>query len=171
MNEQILFDFLKKNNIAYTLFKHKPVFRVGEPLVLIDSEFEDMPGLHSKNLFLKDAKNNFFLVSVTQDKRVDLNALYKQLNCARFSFGKPEELLEFLQLTPGSVTPFGLLFDKQKKVTYALDEDFLKADLITFHPLRNDMTIALAPQDFLRCMAELSHQPQIIEIPIKRYYW
>jgi len=167
MSEQLLFDFLKANSISYTLFKHKPVFRVGEPLILIDSDLETIPGLHSKNLFLKDAKNNFFLVSVTQDKRVDLNKLYKQLNCTRFSFGKPEELFEYLKLTPGSVTPFGLMVDEQNKVTYALDEDFLKADLVTFHPLRNDMTIALTPQDFVVCMEKIGHTPQPTRIPIK----
>jgi Ala-tRNA(Pro) deacylase len=168
MNEQLLFDFLRTNNIEYKLFKHQPVFRVGEEPVLIDSDVDTIPGAHSKNLFLKDPKNNsFFLVSVTQDKRVDLGALHKLLGCARFSFGKPEQLLELLKLTPGAVTPFGLMFDEQKKVTYILDEDFLAASFVNFHPLRNDMSISLAPQDFLASMEKLGHLPKIMHIPIQ----
>ena len=168
MNEQLLFDFLKTNLIEYKLFKHQPVFRVGEEPVLIDSDVDAMPGTHSKNLFLKDPKNNsFFLVSVTQDKRVDLGTLHKLLGCARFSFGKPEELLELLKLTPGAVTPFGLMFDEQKKVTYVLDEDFTKAKLVIFHPLRNDMSISLTPKAFLVSMEKLGHLPKIMHIPVQ----
>ena len=168
MNEKLLFDFLRTNNTEYKLFKHQQVFRVGEEPVLIDSDVDTIPGEHSKNLFLKDPKNNsFFLISVTQDKRVDLGSLHKLLGCARFSFGKPEELLELLKLTPGAVTPFGLMFDEQKKVTYVLDEDFTKAELVIFHPLRNDMSINLAPQTFLACMEKLEHTPKIIQIPVQ----
>ncbi len=168
MNGKILFDFLDTNKIEYQLFKHQPVFTCQDRPILIDSNnIETLPGMHSKNLFLKDQKDNFFLVSIGQEKRVDLNALSKELDCPRFSFGKPEELLAFLKLQPGSVTPFGLIFDEGKKVTFVLDEDFLTASLITFHPLRNDMTVALAPQQFLVCMEKMEHQPRIMRIPVR----
>jgi Ala-tRNA(Pro) deacylase len=167
MNEQILFDFLKTHNIKYQLFKHQPVFTCEDKPVLIDSDVDTIPGLQSKNLFLKDLKNDFFLVSVPQDKRVDLKVLSIVLGCSRFSFGKPAELLELMNLTPGSVTPFGLMFDKQSKVTFVLDEDFLAASFVMFHPLRNDMTITLLPQDFLTCMVQMGHEARIIKIPVK----
>lgn len=168
MNEKILFDFLDASKIEYQLFKHQPVFTCQDKPVLIDSGgIDTLAGMHSKNLFLRDQKDNFFLVSVGQEKRVDLNALSKGLGCQRFSFGKPEELLAFLKLQPGSVTPFGLIFDARKKVTFVLDKDFLTASLITFHPLRNDMTVALAPQQFLTCMEKMGHQPRIMLIPAR----
>jgi len=168
MSEQILFDFLRANNIEYQLFRHQPVFTCEDKPVLIDSDVDTIPGLQSKNLFLKDQKDNFFLVSVPEDKRVDLKELSKTLGCGRFSFGKPAELLELMKLTPGSVTPFGLMFDEQKKVALVLDEDFLTASFVMFHPLRNDMTITLVPQDFLTCMTKMGHEPQIVKIPVQK---
>ena len=168
MNEQILFDFLRANNIKYQLFRHQQVFTCEDKPVLIDSDVDTIPGLQSKNLFLKDQKDNFFLVSVPQEKRVDLKELSKTLGCGRFSFGKPAELLELMKLTPGSVTPFGLMFDEQKKVTFVLDEDFITASFVMFHPLRNDMTITLLPQAFLTCMTKMGHEPQIVRIPVQK---
>lgn len=167
MNEQKLFDFFKTHQIEYTLFKHQPLFTVEDQPILIDSDLETIPGLQSKNLFLKDHKGKLFLVSTTEDKPVDLKALSKILECGRFSFCKPEELMEYLQLTPGSVTPFGLIFDTTKKVSFVLDEDFLKADFVIFHPLRNDMNVTLTPQVFLNAMEKLEHPARIIRIPVK----
>ncbi|MFA5075187.1 MAG: YbaK/EbsC family protein [Candidatus Babeliales bacterium] len=167
MNEQILFDFLKNNNIEYKLFKHQPVFKAEDKPVLSENyATKTIPGLQSKNLFLKDKNNNFFLVSVAEDKKVDLKTLNVILGCGRFSFGKAEELLELLKLTPGSVTPLGLLFDEQKKVTFVLDEDFIKAGSAAFHPLRNDMTVTFDIKSFLTCMNKMGHEPKIIGIPV-----
>lgn len=166
--QELLFDFFNKNGIKYTLYKHNPVFTTQDKLTLIDSNILEIPGIHSKNLFLKTEKTNiFYLVSVTENKKVDLKALSNALNCNRFSFGKPEELLNLLNLTPGSVTPFGLMFDKNNQVNFVLDKDFLDAKYINFHPLVNNMTVGLAPQDFLTCMNLLLHKANIINIPVK----
>lgn len=168
MNEQQLFDFFKMNHIEYKLFKHQPLFAVEDKPVLIDSDVDTIPGMQSKNLFLKEAKNNsFFLVSVPEEKRVDLGRLSKVLGCGRFSFGKPAELMECLKLTPGSVTLFGLMFDKYNNVTFVLDEDFLTAEFVIFHPLRNDMNVTLKPSVFLSCMEKLAHPARIVCIPTK----
>jgi Ala-tRNA(Pro) deacylase len=134
----------------------------------IPTTSEEVPKPHFKTLFLKDKKNNlFFLVSVIEDKRVDLKALSDVLECGRFSFGKPEELLELLKLTPGAVTPYGLLFDQEHKIKFVLDEDALMNSCVTFHPMRNDMTIVTSPQDFLTCIEKTGHRPWIIRIPIQ----
>lgn len=173
MNSTLLFDFFKKNNIAYHLYEHQPVFTVDDKPVVkaidgIATSSGEVPTPHFKTLFLKDKKNNsFFLVSVTEDKRVDLKVLSDVLECGRFSFGKAEELMELLKLTPGSVTPYGLIFDHQNKVTFVLDEDALTISSVGFHPLRNDMTIVTTPQDFLTCIEKMGHQPRIIKIPVQ----
>ncbi len=164
--EKILLDFFATHNIAYKLYKHQPLFTCADQPILIGSDEKVMPGINTKNLFLKDKKNKtLYLVSVTQDKRVDLKALSKQLECAGFGFGTPEELLEVLKLTPGTVNPFSLIFDQHNKVTYVLDEDVLKAPSVNFHPLRNDMNVNLTPQAFLTCMEKLGHTPRVIKIP------
>lgn len=171
MHEQQLFEFLKKHKIAYRLFEHQPVFTVDDKPVVtaIDGvpASGQIPGPHFKTLFLRDKKDTFFLVSVTEEKRVDLNALSGALGCGRLSFGKPEQLLEILKLTPGSVTPYGLLFDPENKVHFVLDEDALSSAWVSFHPLRNDMTLVTTHQDFLACMAVMGHRPQIVRIPVK----
>lgn len=173
MNETVLFDFLKTHHIEYQLFKHLPVFTTEDKLYSVPEDGSQakelsIPGTHSKNLFLKDTKNKlFFLVSVTEDKRVDLKTLSTVLGYSRFSFGKAEEMIELLKLTPGSVTPFGLMFDQQNNVRFVLDEDFLTSQSVNFHPLRNDMTINLAPQAFLTCMEKMGHKPHIIRIPVQ----
>jgi len=174
MTEQLLFDFLKEHSLPYTLFEHQPVFTVADkPIVTaiggIPTTAGSIPQPHFKTLFLKDSKHNrFYLVSVLDGKRVDLNALSKVLGCHRFSFGKAEELQALLQLTPGSVTPFGLLFDNDNRVSFVLDDDALNYPQVSFHPLRNDMTIAMAIEDFLRCMEIMRHKPLVAKITAKQ---
>jgi Ala-tRNA(Pro) deacylase len=170
MNEKILLDFLDANKIPYTLFRHNPVFTCEDELVLEGGGgVENIPGAHSKNLFLKNKKNNsFFLVSVPQEKRVDLKELSKMLTCDKLSFGSPEELLECLKLEPGSVTPFGLLFDKHKRVMFILDSDLLLKESLNFHPLRNDMTLNIGSQSFLDFAEKIDHKALIKLIPEKK---
>jgi Ala-tRNA(Pro) deacylase len=169
MNESTIFDFLTTNNITYKPFKHQPVFTVEDKPILIDSPDTDkIPGLQTKSLFLKDKKNgSLFLVSVTEDKRVDLKELGNLFGGLRFTFGTPEELFEYLHVQPGSVTPFGLICDTQQRVTFVLDKDLASTDFVNFHPLRNDMTVCLSPQQFLVCMEKIAHKPQIITIPTR----
>ena len=172
MNENLLFDFLKQHNIAYQLFEHQPVFRLEDnPVVTAINGIATISGVipdpHFKTLFLKTPKNQFFLVSVMGQKRVDLNELRKTLMCERFSFGNSQELLDLLRLTPGSVNPFGLIFDTQNKIRYVLDQEALAYPQISFHPMRNDMTIVISTKDFLTCMQAMEHQPQIVVIPVK----
>ena len=78
-----------------------------------------------------------------------------------------EDLLDILKLTPGSVTPYGLLFDQQNKVTFILDEDSLINPWVSFHPMRNDMTIVTTLLDFLTCMKKMGHKAQVLYIPVK----
>ena len=172
LNENLLFDFFKKHKIKYCLFEHQPVFTVNEKPIVTAMDgvatSEPIPEPHFKTLFLKDQNGKFFLVSVFQEKRVDLNALNVALECGRFSFGKAEELLDFLQLTPGSVTPYGLLFDHQNKVQFVLDEDALINPWVSFHPMRNDMTVVTTLPDFLKCMKNMKHKARVLRIPEKK---
>jgi Ala-tRNA(Pro) deacylase len=172
MAENLLFDFLKKHKIEYSLFEHQSVFTADDKPVVtaidgVATSSDTIPEPHFKTLFLKDQKGKFFLVSVFQEKRVDLNALSVALECGRFSFGKAEDLLDLLKLTPGSVTPFGLLFDQQNKVTFVLDEDALINPLVSFHPMRNDMTIVTTLLNFLTCMEKMGHKASVVRIPEK----
>lgn len=172
MNEQLLFDFFKKHKIVYRLFEHQPVFTVSDkPMVTavdgIKTSSISMPEPCFKTLFLRDKNNCYFLVSLIENKRVDLNKLSTALDCGRLSFGKPEELLQLLKLTPGSVTPYGLLFDQAQTVTLVLDQESLTLSFVQFHPMRNDMSVITTPDEFLKCMKLMNHEPLVISIPLK----
>src|SRR5271156_2051816 len=94
-----LFAFFDELGIAHSTLEHPPFFTVEEGRAWHDK----IPGLHCKNLFLKDKKHKIWLIVMPGDKRADINCLEKRIHAARLSFGKPELLQEVLGLTPGSV--------------------------------------------------------------------
>src|SRR5947208_1709754 len=102
MSKLDLLQFFDKNNYLYTLHEHQAIFTVEQGQHLRGN----MPGCHSKNLFLKDREDGFFLISILQHKRLDIKAFCKMFNIAKVSFADERALLEILHLTPGSVTPF-----------------------------------------------------------------
>jgi Ala-tRNA(Pro) deacylase len=160
-DEQRLYALWDQHQLEYTLHIHKPLFTVEDG----EEVSRAIPGAHTKNLFLKDKKGNFFLVSVLQDKRVNLKQLSKEVGKGGLSFGSPIDLLHKLNLVPGSVTPFGLMNPEAKGVHFILDEDFLQYDYVNFHPLRNDKTAQMLLKDFLRFFEILKHVLEIRVIP------
>lgn len=137
--EADLFARLDALGIAHTTLEHRPVFTVEEGADIK----AQMPGGHSKNLFLKDRDGALFLVCALGETRVALNQLHKTLGCARLSFGPPELMTEVLGVAPGSVTVFGLINDPGHRVTLVLDAALLAADPVNFHPLRNSATTTI----------------------------
>lgn len=155
-----LFDAL---GIAHVTHAHAPVFTVSDNRELRGS----LPGGHTKNLFLKDRKGGLFLVVAREELAIDLKALADRLGVPRFSFGAAELLMEVLGVPPGSVTPFAVMNDKEGRVRVVLDEAMLLFDPLNFHPLRNDMTTAIAPADLLRFLRATGHEPKVLALPEK----
>lgn len=155
-----LFRFLDALGIAHETRDHEPVFTVeeGEDLK------RDMPGGHTKNLFLKDKKGALILISALQSTQVALNQLHKTLDCGRLSFGKPELLEEALGVTPGSVTAFALINDPQHTVRFILDEALMAHEIVNFHPLKNDATTAIRAEDLLKFITALGRAPEIVKL-------
>lgn len=162
MQEKILLNLFKDFQLDYQLHTHEAVFTVEDSNHVCRS----IRGAHSKNLFLKDKKKTFFLVSILDNKRINLKSLSKMLGKNGLSFGNPDELLEKLKLSPGSVTPYALIHDQKKEVSFILDQDFLKFEMVNFHPLRNDMTIGMPVKSFLHFINKIDHAPKIMEIPL-----
>ena len=156
-----LFALLDSLGIAHSTVSHPPFFTVEEGRPWHDR----IPGLHCKNLFIKDRKGGIWHVVLPADKRADLGALEKALGAPRFSFARPEVLLEVLQLTPGSVTPFGLINDTVRRVTVVLDADMLQSEQVNFHPLRNDASTTIRAEDLVKFVRALGYTPVIISIP------
>lgn len=156
-----LFAYLDALGIAHHTYDHAPVFTVEESRAAC----AHIPGGHTKNLFLKDRRDRLWLVVAREDARVGLNALAKQLDAARFSFGSAELLVETLGVPPGSVTPFALINDKAGKVRVVLDEIMLAQDPLNFHPLRNDRTTAISSPDLVKFIHATGHEPLIVLLP------
>jgi Ala-tRNA(Pro) deacylase len=156
---QSLLARLEALGLATKTYDHAPVFTVEES----QSIKVDMPGGHTKNLFLKDKKGAFLLISARDQTQINLKALHRPLACGRLSFGKPERLLEMLGVTPGSVTGFALINDPQAKVRFILDQALMEMDPVNFHPLENTATTAIAPDDFLTFAKACGHTPQIFD--------
>src|SRR3954469_10682659 len=108
-----LFAYLDQLGIAVSTVEHPALFTVEQSQELRG----EIPGGHTKNLFLKDKKDQIFLVVAEEDAEIDMKSLHKRIDSARLSFGKPELLLELLGVVPGSVTPFGVINDKGGRVT------------------------------------------------------
>ena len=151
-----LFDAL---GIAHRTLEHPPVFRVGEG----EDIKATLPGGHTKNLFLKDARDRLWLVSALQDARIDLKALPAAIGSARLSFGSAERLEAALGVTPGSVTAFALVNDPQHRVTFVLDAALAAADPVNFHPLTNTATTAISQAGFRRFLDHLGVTPLIVD--------
>ncbi len=150
-----LFARLDALAIPHATRTHAPVFTVAE-----SAEIKaQMPGGHTKNLFLKDKKGALFLLCAIADTAIELNAVSKLIGAGRFSFGSPELLMERLGVPAGSVTLFALINDPDRQVTVILDEALFAHDPINFHPLRNDATTAISPADMLRFVVSLGREP------------
>jgi Ala-tRNA(Pro) deacylase len=148
--------------IAHETHSHPAVFTVEEAQL----HCSHLPGAHCKNLFLKDKKGQLWLAVMLDGRKVDIKELQKAMDAARLSFGKTELLQEVLGVIPGAVTPFGLINDTEQRVRVFLDADMMAAELVNFHPLRNDATTAMAPPDLRRFIASCGHDAQDLIFPL-----
>lgn len=152
-----LFAFLDQLGIAHSTVEHPPIFTAEEGFAWDDK----IPGLGCKNLFLKDKRDKIWLAVMPANKRADINSLEKRIGSARLSFGKPELLMEVLGITPGSVTPFALMNDTERRVTVVLDEDMMASQEVNYHPLRNTASTTLKTTDLLLFINKLGYEPRI----------
>ncbi len=154
-----LFAFLDQHDIAHSTVEHEAVFTVEE-----GQEIKaQMPGGHTKNLFLKDKKGRLALLSALGETQIPVNQLHRLVDCQRFSFGREELLYETLGVRPGSVTAFSILNDQAGQVRFILDAALFDHDIVNFHPLENTATTAIAARDLLRFARAAAHEPVIID--------
>lgn len=152
---QQLFARLDQLGIPHRTVEHPPVFTVEEAKALRGN----LPGHHIKNLFLRNKKEEMWLVVALEDRRVDLKRLGERLGAGRLSFGSPDRLKRQLGVEPGSVTPLALINDDQRLVRLALDQGLAEGGPVNAHPLVNTMTTTLAGPDLLRFFDTTGHVP------------
>jgi Ala-tRNA(Pro) deacylase len=153
-----LFVALDALGIKHSTVKHPPVFTVEQAAALRG----EVPGGHTKNLFLRDKKNALYLVVAEEEAAIDLKGLHRVLGASgRFSFGSADLLLEVWGVTPGSVTPFGAINDTQGRVTVVLDAPMMEHETLNYHPLVNTMTTSIARGDRVKFLESTGHMPRI----------
>jgi Ala-tRNA(Pro) deacylase len=156
-----LFAYLDRLAIAHSTITHPPLFTVEESR----ERRGQIPGGHTKNLFLKDKKDALFLVVALEDAAIELKGLHRVLGASgRFSFGSADLLREVLGVLPGAVTPFAALNDRDGRVTVVLDAAMMAHENLNYHPLDNTMTTTIARDDLVRFLAATGHAPRIMAI-------
>jgi Ala-tRNA(Pro) deacylase len=159
LSPQQLFARLDQLGIAHRTVEHPPVFTVEEAKALRG----DLAGHHIKNLFLRNKKEEMWLVVALEDRAIDLRRLGEALGAGRLSFGSAERLRRHLGVEPGSVTPLALINDAEGIVRLALDRGLADGAAVNVHPLVNTMTTALSPADLLRFFAVTGHAPRWLD--------
>lgn len=159
MNSQIK-SFLEKNSIKYVLHKHLAVYTCEEAEI----HTGNIPGISSKNLFLKQRKKeNYFLVILPAYKRMEIKKFGELVNVKNLTFANETELKDILGLTPGSVSPFGLLNDINHVVKLYIHKDIWESDIVSFHPNINTESVELNKENFHKLIGLLNKDIIIID--------
>ncbi len=154
-----LYALFETHGIGYRHNTHPPLHTVEESKELRG----DLPGAHVKNMFLKDKKGRFWLVTCLEHRKIRIRDLEKQVGAAKASFGKPEALWDMLGIRPGAVSPFGLINDPDHHVHVVLDQQMLEVDPINAHPLHNEATTTVSATDFRKFFSVTGHDPVIVD--------
>ena len=162
MNKQKIYDLLIQKNIPHGITEHEAVYNMAE-VAMIELPY---PEAEAKKLFVRDdKKQNFYLITVKGDKRVDLKQFRKEHNTRSLQFVSAELLMDILGLIPGAVTPMGLLNDKECKVHWFLDKAFKdELNLIGVHPNDNSATVWMKPEDLVDLIKEHGNEMEWIEV-------
>jgi Ala-tRNA(Pro) deacylase len=159
MTRDELFAFFETHGVAHVTTSHPAVFRVGEG----DDVKAAIPGAHTKNLFLKDHRDQLWLISAEQQTIVDLKRLPAVIGSGRLSFGSPELMAATLGVTPGSVSALALVNDPARRVRFVLDATVSQAEQVNFHPLENTATTSLDRAAFAAFLAAVGVTPLVVD--------
>ena len=136
--------------IPFERHEHPPVATVEEA----SQHWVGIDATHCKNLFLRNQRGDrHYLVILMHSKRADLRAVADQIGDGKLSFASPERLMKHLGLTPGSVSPFGLVHDQAHAVRVVIDRDLQTTARLSFHPNINTATLVISTADFGRFLA------------------
>lgn len=150
--------YLEKNQINYKIYEHPAVFTVEQSKAIK----EKIPGIHAKCLFLKDNNKNYYLICIQAEKRLDIKLIKEKFNLKELNFASPEELKKELNLYPGAVSIFGMIYSES--VYLILDKEIWGADSAGFHPNVNTATIVLNHTDLEKYYNSLKSKKEIMKL-------
>ena len=154
-----LLSYLGDLGIKTSTVEHPAVFTVEEARQVRG----DLPGAHSKSLFLRNKKGRMWLVVTLEDRSIDLKDLGDRLGAGRFSFGSADRLMRYLGVIPGAVTPFATINDHEGVVQIAIDRAMTEMDPLNFHPLDNTKTTTISAEGLLRFLEATAHTPELLD--------
>lgn len=160
-SEPDLLAYLDEHDVVYTRSEHPPVYTCEEAAQYRSA----MPGVETKNLFLRDEKRNFFLVMTACAKRLDLKGLGQSIDAPKLHFASPEQLMDVLGLAPGSVTVLALVNDLDRKVILLVDQEYWPSEAYLCHPLVNTATLVLEHSALARFLDSTGHVPHVVTMP------
>lgn len=159
--ERQVLEYLDSLGVIYDRYEHPPVATAAEA----DEHWASIDAAHCKNLFLRNQKGDrHYLVVIAHNKRADLRAVATQIGDGKLSFASPERLMKYLGVTPGSVSPYGLIHDPDHQVRLFLDRDLKPAARISFHPNINTATVVTTFADFERFLRAVGTAPQYVGV-------
>lgn len=161
LTEQDILLYLDQHNIPYQYVAHPPVYTCEQAHLYRPT----LPGVSTKNLFLRDDRRRLYLVMTACEKRLDLKQLGKVLGTSKLHFGDEASLLQWLGVTPGAVTVLGLINDKDHQVELIVDCAIWEGEFFLCHPLVNTATLVLAQADLRRFFGLTGHTPRLVEVP------
>lgn len=150
---------LEQLAIDYSTVSHPSMFTVED-----SQKFRNnVPGGYSKNLFLRNKKGRMGLVTLCEDRQVDLRELGDQIGLGRVSFGSPQRLMHYLGVRPGAVTPLSVINDVTSQVTAFIDSALLRQHPLHFHPCDNSHTTTLSATELIGYMKACDHEPVVLD--------
>jgi Ala-tRNA(Pro) deacylase len=161
--ETDLLHFLDAQGIGYQRVEHPPVYTCEQAELFRPV----LPGVSTKNLFLRDEKRRYFLAMTACEKRLDLKQLGRQAGAPKLNLASAEKLMELLGVTPGAVTVLGLVNDVEHTVTLWVDEEIWQGEFFWCHPLVNTATLVLVRRDLVRFFALTGHPPVVLKMPAR----
>jgi Ala-tRNA(Pro) deacylase len=161
LSPQELLAMLDQLGMKTRTHEHEAVFTVEQSRHV----HEMVPGAHTKNLFVKDKKDNYFLIIAESSARIPMNQIHGLIGAkSRLSFANADRLMEFLGVLPGSVTAFAPVNDIGNRVTVIIDEPLLENELVNCHPLTNTMTTTISKLDLMRFLDHVEHAPMVVKL-------
>ncbi|WP_298380283.1 prolyl-tRNA synthetase associated domain-containing protein [Azospirillum sp.] len=159
-NSEDLLERLAALGVVAETIRHPPVHTVEEAL----PHWAALDALHTKNLLLKDAKDQLWLIAAPTDRVIDLKRLPGQIGSKRLSFAKEELLFATLGVRQGAVSPFALINDREKRVRLVLDAALMAAPRVAFHPLTNTATTAIRTDDLRVFLGSVGSEPLVVAL-------
>ena len=160
--EERVYDLLDQLNIDYQRIDHEEANTME---VCLEIE-KSLKSTICKNLFLVNSnKSQYYLLMLKENKKFKTKVISKQINSSCLSFGSDEKMLEYLDITPGSVSLLGLMNDHEHHVQLLMDKDLLEDDYLGCHPCINTSSLKIKMKDvFEKIIPSLHHEPIFVEV-------